>query len=198
MASALHDDRPVSALRWFAVAAMLHFRAVTLAPLALLALWRALQSRPWRQWPWSTLVVLSLVMVIVTYTFVLVYPQTASRRALHPSWPALVRMNEFAAVVAMTLLGCAWALGLRDVVLAGAMFIVGALAIVDLGVYRGYWHHASIATVALISTLAVDDNNSGQRRQLAVLWQMAIVPIVWLATPAALIIDMVKSFRPHF
>ncbi len=198
MASALHDGRPTSALRWFAVASLLHFRAITLAPMAGLALWRALRPKPWRQWPWATVVGLVLVLAVVVFTFSLVYPQTASRRALHPSWPALVHMGEFGAVVAVTIVGCAGALLLRDFVLAGAMLIVGVLAIVDLGVYRGYWHHAAIATVALISTLSVDDDRSERRRQLAVLWQLAIMPIVWLGNPAALIIDLAKSFRPHF
>ncbi len=197
-AGALQAERPVSSLRWFSLAALLHFRAVTLAPLGLLALWRSLRGKPWRQWPWPTLIFALLVMAVVAYTFILVYPGTASRRALHPPLASLVRMGEFGALVAVTLLGCLWALRLRDPVLAGTMLIVGGLAFVDLGVYRGYWHHASIATVALVATLSGDAPTSGQRRQVAVLWLLAIVPIVWLANPAALIIDMMKGFRPHF
>ena len=198
MASALQADRPNTALRWFGLAALLHFRAVTLAPLGLVALWRSLRGKTWRQWSWPSLVFLGVALAIVAYTFILVYPGTASRRALHPPMTSLVRMGEFPALVAVTLVACLGSLWLRDPVLAGTMLIVGGLAMVDLGVYRGYWHHASIATVALITTLAGDHANSGQRRQLAVLWLIALMPIVWLANPAALIIDMMKNFRPHF
>jgi hypothetical protein len=195
-AGALRDDRPVSALRWFSLAALLHFRAVTLAPLGLWALWRSVRGKPWRQWPWPTLVLVALVMAVVAYTFILVYPGTASRRALRPPLTTLVRMGEFGALIAITALACLWALRLRDPVLAATMLIVGGLAFVDLGVYRGYWHHASIATVALVTNLSGDAPNSSQRRQLAVLWLLAIVPVVWVANPAALIIDMMKGFRP--
>lgn len=197
MASALRDDRPASALRWFGLAALLHFRAVTLAPLGLLALWRSMRGKTWRQWPWPTIAFVTLAMVVVAYTFVLVYPGTASRRALHPPLATLVHMGEFGALVAITSLACLFAMVLRDPVLAATVLIVGGLAFVDLGVYRGYWHHASIALVALVATLSGDTPNSGQRRQLAVLWLLAIVPIVWLANPAALIIDMMKGFRPR-
>jgi hypothetical protein len=72
----------------------------------------------------------------------------------------MIRMGEFAMVVAVTLGGGLWALRLRDPVLAGVMVIVGGLCIVDLGVYRGYWHHASIATVGLVATLAHDYQRS--------------------------------------
>ncbi|HEX7599763.1 MAG TPA: hypothetical protein VF518_16215 [Polyangia bacterium] len=197
MAYALVEDRPASALRWFALAALLHFRAVTLAPLGLWALWRAIHKRPAATWPWATIGLCAIALVLVAVSFVLVYPNTGSRRAIAPPLAQLVKSGAFPMILVVTGAGVAAMLRFRDPVSALTMALVGLLAFVDLGVYRGYWHHASIATTVLVAVLAKIDERSSVRLQIAILWLMAIFPIVWLATPAALIIDMVNSFRPH-
>jgi uncharacterized membrane protein YiaA len=197
LVGALRDDRPDTALRWFAVAALLSFRAVTLAPLGLWALWRAIGDKQPRAWPWRSLALAGAATLVTIACFVLVCPGTAARRAGAPSVLALAEKGEFVAVLVITAVAAIASIRLRDPVMAATMAIVGALALIDLGVYRGYWHHASIATVALLASLAREDDRSGVRRQLAVLLLVAIVPTVWLINPAALFIDMAAHFRPH-
>src|SRR5512137_1609039 len=72
---ALHRRRPRPALLWLALAGLLHFRAVALVPVGVVALWQALRA-PRGERPWGAVAVVALAGAVVVGTFLLQWPVT--------------------------------------------------------------------------------------------------------------------------
>jgi hypothetical protein len=52
-------------------------------------------------------------------------------------------------------------------------------ALTDVGLYRGFWHHASILLPALAVTTLVRSRRHEPTRAVVVLWMIALESLVW-------------------
>ncbi|RKH61982.1 hypothetical protein, partial [Corallococcus llansteffanensis] len=82
---ALAKERPVTALRWVALAALLHYRAFILAAVGVVALAQVVRGRPVREWPWATLLGVAAVGIVCVRTFLWMAPLAAQTDAATPS-----------------------------------------------------------------------------------------------------------------
>ncbi len=97
---ALHRKRPGAALLWLSVAGLLHYRAVALVPVGLVALWQALRA-PRGERPWGAIAATAVAGALVTGTFLLQWPVTkAYLDTLHPTLGVVASGPRFWAVVA--------------------------------------------------------------------------------------------------
>lgn len=77
----LARHKPKDALLFVALASFFHFRAVCLAGLGLLALYRSVRNKRPPNYPWKLILFATVVVAVSLAAFVLMYPTTASFRA---------------------------------------------------------------------------------------------------------------------
>jgi hypothetical protein len=180
-----------AALRAFALAAMLHYRAVVLAPLALAILLDACRGRVWRQWPWKDIVLSGLSVVVCLGTFALMYPVTERfRGTVLPLYKSLD--PRFWAVIGATVIASAVVLRMTDAVTAGTTLLAGILGTLHVN----YWWHGS---VVLFAPLAVDvfrrAANPSAARAVLLSWLFFVQPVAWHDHPGQVFTEIVEHFR---
>jgi hypothetical protein len=196
---ALRRDRPDRALLWFAAAAFVHFRAAMLAPVALLALWRAVHGKAPRDWPWGPLAASALSCLLACGTFLLLYPATAAHRLAHPPVTAWLGTGLFWSVVAVSTAAVAGALLLRDGLLAATCALGSLFALLDFIGYLQFWHHASLLLAApLLVGLAGPPERAGLLLQLSVGWMLSLQALVWGGAPTELLTLVAERLRPRW
>jgi hypothetical protein len=196
---ALRRDRPDRALLWFAASAFLHFRSAMLAPVALLALWRAVRGKAPREWPWAPIAAATLSCLLAGWVFLILYPATAAHRLSHPPVSAYLGTGLLWSVLSVAALAVAAALLLRDPLLA-ATFALGSLfAVLDFNGYLSYWHHASLLLVApLVVGLAGPAPRPGLLLQIALCWMLSLQALVWGGAPTELLSLVAERFHPRW
>jgi hypothetical protein len=196
---ALRRERPDRALLWFAAAAFLHFRAAMLAPVALLALRRAVRGEAPRDWPWLPIAASALSSLLAVGTFLLLYPATAAHRLSHPPVSAYLGTGLFWSVLAVSVAAVLAAALLRDGLLAATCALGSLFAMLDFNGYLHFWHHASLLLVApLLVGLAGPAEHAGLLLQLAVGWMLSLQALVWGGAPTELLALVAERFRPRW
>jgi hypothetical protein len=190
---ALVRRRPGPALLWLALAGMLHFRAVALVPVGVVALWQALRAPPGQR-PWRAIAVVGLAGVVVVGTFLLQWPVTRTYLdTLHPSLGVIGTGARFWAVVAASLAAAAASWWYGGPMLAGLVLAALGLALTDV---YDWWHGA----VLLFAPLAVGVQGAraaSTARAVLVGWLLLMQPLGFDQTPSDLFLDFAKHYRPR-
>jgi hypothetical protein len=173
MVHRLATGRPTSALRWFALASLLHFRAAILVPLAAAALWRALRQE---RRPWLDLALLGLALAVCLGTFALMFPVTSAYRDENPSLLQLHHGARFWLVVLVGLAGTACAVAWADLVTAATVAGATVLALI----YKDFWWHGSVVLIAPLAVSACREGRAPVRAREAILvWLLLLQPLAW-------------------
>jgi len=192
MVHALACRRPAAVLGWFAAAALLHFRAVVLVPLALVALHELLRERPVRQWPWRLLAGVALACGVCLASFALMYPVTRGYRSTQLSLWQLHAGLRFWTVVTVSLAAVVASARLADGLVAATAAVASVLALI----YVPFWWHAG---VALVAPLVVGAWRPGRApavaRAVLISWFLCLQTLAWKDSPTALFIDFADFFR---
>src|SRR5512137_2147693 len=190
---ALLRRRSGAALLWLCVAGLLHYRAVALVPVGVVAAWRAL-SGPADRRPWGALAATAVVGAVVVGTFLLQWPATARYLAtLHPSLGVIAGGARFWAVVvasAATAAATGWYAG---PLVAGLVLAALGMALTDI---YDWWHGA----VLLFAPLAVGvqpPRAASTARALLVGWMLLMQPLGFDQTPSDLFLDFARHYRPR-
>jgi hypothetical protein len=190
---ALLRSRTGSALLWLAAAGFLHYRAVALVPVGVLAAWRALSAPPGRR-PWRELAVVAAVGGVVVGTFLLQWPVTARYLAtLHPSLGVIGGGARFWAVVVASLAAAAATGWYAGPLVAGLVLAALGMALTDI---YDWWHGA----VLLFAPLAVGvqaPRAASTARALLVGWMLLMQPLGFDQTPSDLFMDFARHYRPR-
>jgi hypothetical protein len=168
------DDAP-SALRWLAVAALLHYRAIVLAPLGLFALLQVAGRAPARAWPWRTLLFVALAASVCIGSFLLMYPATAAFRAATPR--VLGDAARAALAVGVSALAALIAAWTADRWVAAAVAVCLGLAAVEVQDY--WWHGAVLLLPALLVGAARPPAQASVARAALLAWALLLAPLVW-------------------
>jgi len=190
---ALALRRPASALRWLAAAALLHYRAVALAPAGAVAAWQAVRGVAPRRWPWADLALAGAASAVSAFTFALQYPVTARFLATMPPALAWSHGAAFWTVVAASLLAAVAAWWLADGLVAALVLASLGLALVDA--YHAWWHGAAL----LAAPLAVGTLRAARpslARGLLLGWLLVVHPLGFDQAPSDLFVDFAKQYRP--
>jgi len=179
------------ALIAFSCAALLHYRAVVLAPLGLWALWQVLRGQPVRQWPWPHLGFAGVAVFLCLGTFALMYPVTARFRGV--TLPLIQMLDShFWIVVIATVIAAALAAWLADPVVAVITCIAGFLGVIHVN----FWWHGS---VLLFAPLAVDVARTAAQasvtRAILLSWIFCAQPLAWRDHPGQVIVELADHFR---
>lgn len=173
--------RPGPALTWFALASLMSYRAVVLAPLALAALVDAVRGRPWREWPWGPLALAGAAGLVCVALFTFVMPSAAGFR----EGPMLLQRGDRSLLFVLSASAGALLVALlaADVAVAGVVALCAGLALVDTS---QWWH----ALVLLVAPLAVGAWRPGRAPALARLlligWLLIVHTHAWSGSPARL------------
>ncbi|NNB85880.1 hypothetical protein [Corallococcus exiguus] len=188
--AALAKDRPVVALRWLALAALLHYRALILVAVGVVALWRVVHGRPVRQWPWGTLLGVAAAGALCVRTFLWMAPLAAQTDAATPSilgepgTLALV-MGLSAAVLALSWRG-------SDGLVTASVGLGVLLAVIDT---RHWWHASALLLVPLcVGVLRAPRWPTAVRLGLVV-WAGVLEMAVWYGNPLWLFRDLNRFLR---
>jgi hypothetical protein len=189
---AQRDDS--GALRWFAAAALLHFRAVVLAPLAGFALYRLWNQRPWSSQVWRTMGLVAVALTLCAGTFILMYPVTSAFRS--ESQPGLWgHPREIFIVVVLSGFAALSSAAFADPVVALTVALCAALGLTEV---QNYWWHGAIL---LVPPLAVGCCRTplrpGLARTLLVVWAYWMEFIVWRGRLTQLFPELWRNFRIH-
>jgi len=186
--------RPRGALLWLAVAGLLHYRAVALAPVGLAALWMALRGRPVREWPFRELLAVAAAGALVCYTFFLMWP-VAERYlvTLSPTLAATGSGARFWAVVVVSAGVAAACFWLADPLVAG--LVLAALGIALTDIYD--WWHGAVLLFALFAVGVFRARAASSARAVLVGWILLMQPLGFDQTPSDLFRDFATSYRPR-
>jgi hypothetical protein len=191
MIRAMARADPAVALRWFAGAALLHFRAAPLAPLAIAAVLEATRGRRADAWPWTSLAIVGASLAVVVATFALMFPATAQFRSQNQSMAQLAD-SHLAIATLVSLLAIAVAARAADRVVAAMVGVCAVLAIVD---YEPWWWHA---TILLPPALAVGAWRGARRpavtRLALLLWLLCLQRLAFQSSPVDLFAEIVTRF----
>jgi len=195
----LTQDRPMSALRWFAGAAFLHYRAVILLPLGILAAWRAWHQRPFKKGDWATVAWCAFAFALVLVSFYWMYPVTAAQRATAP--PLSLRIGTHSPMqtaIGISTLVMVVLAARRQWLALGTVMVGTAIALSDFQGYEGYWHHAgAILPVLLVPMVQKFHAPSALATQaIAVFWIIALQSVVWLVNPVSFWLTFFHRFIP--
>jgi hypothetical protein len=188
----LGERRPARALGWVALAALLHYRAIILAPLGLVALLQAVRGVPWRRWPWATLGFVALVGATCVGTFLMMAQGAADGGAATPPLLSEPPGTSVWVVVLATAVAGALAWKGADLLVAGSVVLGGVLAFVD----TLHWWHASML---LLVPLAVGEWRPPRWPRLVrvalVGWYTLLQMYAWGGNPLWLFKDVGRWWR---
>ncbi|HEV8310714.1 MAG TPA: hypothetical protein VGW35_23875 [Methylomirabilota bacterium] len=182
----LARERPIQSLRWFALAALAHYRAAPLVALGGIAVLETIRGRAPREWPWRDLIIVGVACVLSVGTFALMHPHFETFRQ---TAPLIVRTDASALwiVVGASVVAFVSSLALADGAVAGTVAVTLGLALVD----TGYWWHA---LVLLAAPLAVGAWRPGRSALLArvvlVAWLVCLQRYAWAGRPTDLFRDV--------
>lgn len=193
MVVALARGEPERALQWFAGAALLHYRAAVLVPLAACAAWQVVRGRPWRAWPWRTLALVGAACALAVWTFALTLPVTSGFREAQVS---LLRAGgpRLWVVAGATLLAALAAWRWADGWVAATAVAGGVLAVI----YVNYWWHGAVllfAPLAVGATGARAPERLPWARAALLAWLLVLQPLAWRDAPTALLTELTDHFR---
>ena len=190
---ALHRRRPGPALLWLSAAGLLHYRAVALVPVGVVALWQALRL-PRGERPWGAVAMTAVAGAVVTGTFLLQWPATkAYLDTLHPSLGVIASGPRFWAVVAASVAAAAASAWYAGPLVAGLVLAALGLALTDI---YDWWHGA----VLLFAPMAVGVQGAraaSTARAVLVGWLLLMQPLGFDQTPSDLFLDFAKHYRPR-
>jgi hypothetical protein len=194
MIHALARRRPVTALRWFAVVTLLHYRAVVLVPLGLAALYEALRGRSVRQWPWKDLVFVGVACLLCLGSFVLAYPVTSAYRETQQTLLQLHSGVRFWSIILLSVAAVGMSLWLADAVVAATVAIAGMLGLV----YVNFWWHGAVLLFAPLAVAAFRPGRSPEvARALLIGWVLCIQPLAWRDHVTGFWTDLAVGFHPR-
>jgi len=189
---ALRRQRPGPALLWLSAAALLHYRAVALAPVGLAALFMVRRHPP-SSWPRGALVAVALACAVVTWTFLLQWPLTrAYLETLSPTLGTLRTGPRFWAVLVASLAAAVASLWLADGLVAGLVLAALGLALTDI--YD--WWHGAVLLFALMAVGVLRARAASSARAVLVGWLLLMQPLGFDQTPSDLFMDFAKHYRP--
>jgi hypothetical protein len=187
-------NKPEVAILWLAVSAFLHFRAVVFAPLAAVALLQCWRERSRIRFFVPKMAVSAGAVLLSLASFVLMYPATEVMRL---SLPRVVSKGNVMGVVTVVSLALAWVLSWRRQWLAlAAQAIVVAMIFVEL--QPAWWHGAIVLAVPYFIGALREESFRGElalARGAALLWALAIHPVVWGDHPGMVFVEFAKLLR---
>jgi hypothetical protein len=190
---ALLRRRSGAALLWLCAAGLLHYRAVALVPVGVVAAWRALSEPPGRR-PSGALTVTAAAGLVVVGTFLLQWPVTGRYLAtLHPSLGVIAGGARFWAVVVASLAAAAATGWYAGPLVAGLVLAALGMALTDI---YDWWHGA----VLLFAPLAVGVQPvraASTARALLTGWLLLMQPLGFDQTPSDLFLDFARHYRPR-
>jgi hypothetical protein len=189
---ALQQAGPERSLQWIALAALLHYRTIVLAPLGLIALLQAVQGRPWRRWPWGTLLLVAGVGAVCLYTFALMAPGARAGGAATASLLDGSRWTRAGAVLLLTLAATLLCLRSADALVVGLVLCGGALAFIDT---HHWWHAAMLLLVPLAVGAQGTPRHPLRARAALVLWATLLQVFAWGGNPLWLFKDFSRAWR---
>jgi hypothetical protein len=188
---ALHRRRPGPALLWLACAGLLHYRAVALVPVGIVALWQALREPPERR-PWGAVALVAAAGIVVVGSFLLQWPVTkVYLDTLHPSLGVIGHGARFWAVVVASGAAAAATWWYGGPLVAGLVLAALGMALTDI---YDWWHGA----VLLFAPLAVGVTGAraaSTARALLVGWLLLMQPLGFDQTPSDLFLDFARHYR---
>src|SRR5512137_354063 len=188
---ALLRRRNGAALLWLCAAGLLHFRAVALVPVGVVAAWRALSEPPGRR-PWGALALTAATGVVVVGVFLLQWPVTARYLAtLHPPLGVIAGGARFWAVVVASVAAAAATGWYAGPLVAGLVLAALGMALTDI---YDWWHGA----VLLFAPLAVGvpgARAASTARAVLIGWLLLMQPLGFDQTPSDLFLDFAKHYR---
>jgi hypothetical protein len=187
----VHRKRPGAALLWLAGAGMLHFRAVALVPVGVVALWQALRE-PRERRPWGAIVVVAAAGLVVVGTFLLQWPVTKLYLdTLHPSLGVIGHGARFWAVVVASGAAAAASWWYGGALAAGLVLSALGLALTDI--YD--WWHGAVLLFAPLAVGVLGARAASTARALLIGWLLLMQPLGFDQTPSDLFMDFAKHYR---
>jgi hypothetical protein len=187
-------NKPDVALLWLAASAFLHFRAAIFAPLAVVALLQCWKERSRIRLFVPKLAVAAGAVLLSLGAFALMYPAT---EAIRMSAPRVVSAANVAGVVAVVSLALAGVLSWsRQWLALAAQGIVVALVFVEL--QSAWWHGAIVLAVPYFIGVLREESFRGElalTRGAALLWALAIHPVVWRDHPGQIFVEFARILR---
>jgi hypothetical protein len=187
----VHRKRPGAALLWLAGAGMLHFRAVALVPVGVVALWQALRE-PRERRPWGAIVVVSAAGVIAVGAFLLQWPVTKLYLdTLHPSLGVIGHGARFWAVMVASGAAATASWWYGGPLAAGLVLSALGLALTDI--YD--WWHGAVLLFAPLSVGVLGARAASTARALLIGWLLLMQPLGFDQTPSDLFLDFARHYR---
>jgi hypothetical protein len=186
------QGRPADALSWIALSALLHYRAILLAPLGFVALLEVVRGTPWRRWPWASFLFVAGVGGVCLWTFARMTPGAIDGGAATPSLlsdPWSVRVGL---ILLITLVAAAVALRGADALVASLVLLGGALAFIDT---HHWWHAAMLLLVPLGVGALRAPRWPTLTRVTLVLWLSLLQHLAWGGNPLWLFGDATRYVR---
>ncbi|RKH46844.1 hypothetical protein [Corallococcus sicarius] len=187
---ALAKERPVTALRWVALAALLHYRAFVLAAVGVVALAQVVRGKPVREWPWATLLGVAAVGVVCVRTFLWMAPLAAQTDAATPS--ILGEPGTVAVVLGLSVAVFALAGRGADGLVAASVGLGTVLAFIDT---RHWWHASALLLVPLAVGVTRPARWPTAVRLGLVVWAAVLEMAVWHGSPLWLFRDLNRFLR---
>lgn len=188
---ALHRRRPAAALLWLCVAGLLHYRAVALVPVGVVALWQAL-SAPRGERPWGAIAAVAVTGVVVVGTFLLQWPLTKRYLdSIPPSLGVIAAGPRFWAVVVASLAAAVASFWYGGPLVAGLVLVALGLALTD----NSDWWHGAVLLFAPMAVGVQGARAASTARAVLVGWLLLMQPLGFDQTPSDLFLDFAKHYR---
>jgi len=186
----LVQGRPASALRWVGLAALLHYRAIILLAVGVVALVGAVRGRPVRRWPWATLFWVAAVGGVCAITFAAMAPLAARTEAATTS--ILGSPGSVLGVLAASAVAAAIAWRGADGLVTASVGVGCVLAFVDT---RHWWHAAMLLLVPLAVGVLRTPRWPTTVRLTLIAWMVILQVLVWHGNPLWLFRDLNRFAR---